>query len=200
MNSLCIKVNLFMKDSAQLTTETLTESLRLNQAAQQSLLQDAAARADDRAQLVAVINKARANAFEAIGAYKDMPTETNKRRLTEFRRDEVLAERALQDFDLAGGQDDMHLLVESERTLKAKLKTIRMSEGAGSLQAEFDGLKEKLKTDLPRLLALNSVIHNVPPGILDVEKFMVKQLNFRRTYESGYQKLLHELDFSGEQL
>jgi len=183
------------KDSISLTVETLIQSLELNRQAQHELSGDSLKRDETRLKLIKNIETARADSFTAIGQYSDLPSTNNKNRLAKFRRIEVDSERALEDFDLSNSHDDMGLLLEAERSLKAKLKHIRLSEGSDSLKAELEQLKARLKNDLPRFLGIVSVTSKTPAGILDVDFVLSSQLKFRQAFEQQCRDILKELEF-----
>ncbi len=182
-----------MKEPAELEFDTLKKRLDINRKAQNEIKKEITEQAQTREKLANEINKTCGAVFDLIEIYTELPTTENKRLLTEARRAEELAKRALTDFDICTNHDDLELLKDNEKSILARLQTIKKYEGSDSLQNEYESLKEKLTTMFPRYLALHCAVHNVPPGRISVESLILKDFNYRLELDHGYSAVMDEI-------
>ncbi len=182
-----------MVEPTELEIASLKKKLELNLTAQVEVKKEIAARDDARNKLVKDVSQSQGGVFDALGAYTDYPTPANRRQLFEARRKEEITKRALIDFDLLSGNDDLNVLAEHETKIRDELRSIKINQGSNCFVNECERLKESLIKDFPRYLALTSILLKIPPGVLNVEHILLDQLNYRSTFEQTYQDILKEL-------
>jgi len=182
-----------MKEPSELEFDTLKKRLEINRKAQKEIEKEIIGQAQTREKLADEMSKTCGAVFDLIGIYTELPTDENKRLLTEARRAEELAKRALTDFDICTNHDDLELLTDNEKSILARLQTIKKYEGSDSLQNEYESLKEKLTTMFPRYLALHCAEHNIPPGRLSVEALILKDFDYRIKLDHGYSAVMDEI-------
>jgi len=184
-----------MVEPTELEARTLKTKLELNLQAQQALAEERQARAETRQNLKVDIQTTQQAEFAMVSAYQGCPTPENRRRLTEARRDTEMSKRALTDFDLLSGHNDLPILTEEEAKLKKQLAELKTHKGPDSLAAEHKKLTEQLKVSLPRFLCLTAILFDVPPGRMGVEQTLKKQLEFRHTFETDYKNTREALGY-----